>query len=134
MAGCYTLSYLPTTFGTFAWNPNIIPFLSTLALWLWTEYIINHRKKVLIIIPVLLAITVHLHYQAVVLAPFYLLALTHSLVQDKGLSLERMGIGNRLRTLNFFYLMQLLNIEQNLVILKQLLIILLRSMLVITSE
>ena len=69
-AALYGYFVIPFYFATFAWNPNMIPFFSTLAVLSWVEL---HRKgspwwSVVGILSVTVA--VHLHYQSVVLLPF----------------------------------------------------------------
>ncbi|MBD3250809.1 MAG: hypothetical protein GF381_04570 [Candidatus Pacebacteria bacterium] len=75
LATLYALASLPTIFGTFAWNPNPIPFFTSLALWGWLDYLQTKQKWGLILGPLSVAISIHLHYQAVVLTPFWLLVL-----------------------------------------------------------
>lgn len=71
----FAISPLVTIFSTFAWNPNMIPFLSTLSLLMFLNYLDDGKFYQLLggVLPVALAI--HLHYQAVVLLPFVLLML-----------------------------------------------------------
>ena len=83
LAGLYAIAGLPTIFGTFAWNPNTIPFFSTLALYGWLRYLKSKVKWPLIVGPLLIAITIHLHYQAVVLAPFVIIFMIYSLIKRK---------------------------------------------------
>lgn len=69
----FAISPLITIFSTFAWNPNMIPFLSTLSLLMFLNYLKEGKFVQLLggVLPIALAI--HLHYQAIVLVPFVLL-------------------------------------------------------------
>lgn len=69
-ATLFAFSPLVTIFATFAWNPNMIPFLSTLSLYLLLRY--SEEKKWWQVAggTLFVALAVHLHYQAVVLLPF----------------------------------------------------------------
>lgn len=75
VATLFAISPLVTIFSTFAWNPNMIPFLSTLSLLMFLNYFKEGKFYQLLggVLPVALAI--HLHYQAIVLVPFVLLML-----------------------------------------------------------
>lgn len=66
----FIFSVLPTTFGTWAWNPSMIPFTSSLALLLWLNYILNNKPINIIYALLLTTISFQLHYQAFVLFPF----------------------------------------------------------------
>jgi 4-amino-4-deoxy-L-arabinose transferase-like glycosyltransferase len=79
LALLYTLSPLVTIFASFAWNPNTIPFLVTLALWAMLR-IVSGKFQGWEPLTAVLAITValHFHYQAVVLLPFLLIVFVFS--------------------------------------------------------
>ena len=68
----YLIFPLSMIFSSFAWNPNIIPFFSILVLYLSLIYFIDHRKKVLIFIPILLFLAVSFHLQAIILFPSFI--------------------------------------------------------------
>lgn len=78
LALLYLVAPIPTLFGSFAWNPNTIPFFSTWALYCWLkiiESLVNRTpKSVLTWEPIagVLAVVVafHFHYQAAVVFPF----------------------------------------------------------------
>lgn len=69
----FAVSPLVTIFSTFAWNPNMIPFLSTLSLLMFLNYWRNGKFYQLLLGLLPVALAIHLHYQAVVLAPFVLI-------------------------------------------------------------
>jgi hypothetical protein len=79
----YAVSPLVTIFASFAWNPNMIPFLSLSALLVSIKYFETKRYWYIPIFSLLLVIAVHFHYQAVVLFPFYLFVLVKSVMEDK---------------------------------------------------
>lgn len=66
----FAISPLVTIFSTFAWNPNMIPFLSTLSLWLFLEFWEKNRWWQVVGGVLAVALAIHLHYQAIVLLPF----------------------------------------------------------------
>jgi hypothetical protein len=63
----YMVSPLVTIFSSFAWNPNSIPFLSILILYLQILYLKNNKKVPLVLIPILLFLALSFHLQAVIL-------------------------------------------------------------------
>lgn len=67
----YSFSGLAVTFGTFAWNPNMIPFFTTLSIFFIGRY--HKKKQALSLIGSLVSLMLafHLHYQVAVLFPFY---------------------------------------------------------------
>lgn len=69
-ATLFAFSPLVTIFATFAWNPNMIPFLSTLSLYLLLRYDAEKKWWQVVGGTLFIALAVHLHYQAVVLLPF----------------------------------------------------------------
>ncbi len=71
----FAVSPLVTIFSTFAWNPNMIPFLSTLSLLMFLNYWQEKKFYQLLLGVLPVALAIHLHYQAVVLVPFVLLML-----------------------------------------------------------
>jgi len=84
VAFLYGLMPIPTIFGSFAWNPNTIPFFSTLALYSWVRIIkvLTSNKGIIGWEPIVgllsVAISVHFHYQAVIIIPFALMILVWS--------------------------------------------------------
>lgn len=66
----YAAAVLPTTFGTFAWNPNMIPFLSTLALLAWIRLSVTTKSTWLYVGALATTTALHFHYQSAVLIPF----------------------------------------------------------------
>lgn len=66
----YALFALPTSFGTFAWNPNMIPFFSTLAALCWFRLIERRETWTIFVGCLATTVAIHLHYQSVVLIPF----------------------------------------------------------------
>ncbi|NMB57484.1 hypothetical protein GYA19_06155 [Candidatus Beckwithbacteria bacterium] len=79
----YIFASFPTIFGTSEWNPNMIPFLSTLTLFCLLEYILKNKKIALIIGLIATTIAIHLHYQAVVLIPFVFIVFCWSIIKRK---------------------------------------------------
>lgn len=71
LAFLYTISPLVTIFASFAWNPNTLPFFSSLALLLMIRYLKYGEKIKLIFLPLLYCLAIHLHLQAVVLLLFF---------------------------------------------------------------
>lgn len=65
------------------WNPSLIPLISSLALWLSIKFLKNQRPNYLIFIPLLLTISIHLHYQSAVLLPYYLFFFIWTLFKNK---------------------------------------------------
>lgn len=78
----YVFANLVIIYATSEWNPNMIPFLSTLALYFWLEYLQNNKTKYIIYALFTTTIAFQLHYQVAVLAPFCLLVLIISLVKN----------------------------------------------------
>lgn len=73
VAALYGLFATPSIFGSFAWNPNMIPFFVTLALYAWVR-LLTTKSYCWIFVGVLsVAVAVHLHYQSVVIVPFAVL-------------------------------------------------------------
>lgn len=78
LALLYSVAPIPTLFGSFAWNPNTIPFFSTLALYCWLSVIEKLTKKASKLTPswevvigsLSVVVAFHFHYQAAVLFPF----------------------------------------------------------------
>ncbi len=73
LAVAYALSPIAIVFGTTSWNPDMIPFFSTLSLYSYIEYLENRKKWGIIVGTLAITIAIHLHYQAVVLLPFALI-------------------------------------------------------------
>ncbi len=66
----YAISYFPANFGIQAWNPNTIPFFSTLFLLLLLIYLEKDKPKFLLGAIICLNLAVQFHYQGVVLGLF----------------------------------------------------------------
>lgn len=66
----YALCIFPTTFATFAWNPNLIPFFSTLAGYCWFRVLLYKERWPILVGCIATVIAGHLHYQSIVLIPF----------------------------------------------------------------
>ncbi len=66
----YFFFMLPTTFATSAWNPNMIPFFSTLAAYAWFRVLLRKERWPIVVGCLATTISIHLHYQAIVLVPF----------------------------------------------------------------
>jgi 4-amino-4-deoxy-L-arabinose transferase-like glycosyltransferase len=81
-AVAYFLFLLPTVFGTIAWNPNMIPFFSTLAAYCWFKVLFTQEKWPILVGCVALTIAFHLHYQAFVLFPFAAVVMVTSLKRN----------------------------------------------------
>ncbi len=78
----YFFFLLPTVFGTTAWNPNMIPFFSTLAAYCWFRVILKNERWSVVAGLFALTIAIHLHYQSVVLLPFAALVFIYDLKRD----------------------------------------------------
>lgn len=70
----YVVSPLATAFGTFMWNPNMIPFFSVLALYSFLQAYVKEKKWWLSVCLISVTIAFHLHYQAFILIPFFAVA------------------------------------------------------------
>lgn len=69
----YAISFQPLTYGVNAWNPNMIPFFTLLALYGWLQVLIKKRYAWIPPSVLCLTIAVHLHYQAILVVPFALI-------------------------------------------------------------
>jgi len=79
----YAYSGLAITFGTFSWNPNMIPFFTTLSILLITKYHKNQKLWQLTAGILSIAIAFHLHYQVAVLLPFYIGFMLYQILKKK---------------------------------------------------
>lgn len=86
----YAIFPLVTLFSSFAWNPNTIPFFSTLALYSWLKIIRSLEPQSLrsptweaTIGVVAVMIAFHFHYQSAVLVPFMLCLGVVSFIKQK---------------------------------------------------
>lgn len=79
----FTISVQVVRQAIIPWNPSLIPLISSLALWLSIRFVKYRNNKDLIPIPLLLVITIHLHYQSAVLAPYYFVFFIWTLIKDK---------------------------------------------------
>lgn len=79
----YAFSGLAVTFGTFAWNPNMIPFFTTLSILLIKRYLSSGKLWELTVGILSVAIAFQLHYQVAVLMPFYIGLIVYTLLTKK---------------------------------------------------
>jgi 4-amino-4-deoxy-L-arabinose transferase-like glycosyltransferase len=79
----YASSPIVTIFSTFAWNPNMIPFLSLTSLLFAQKHLSSNRKEHIILFSLFLTLAVHLHYQAIVLLPFYIFVFILSVLKNR---------------------------------------------------
>jgi len=79
----YLVSPLVTIFSSFAWNPNTIPFLSILILYLQILYLKDDNKLSLLLIPILLFLAISFHLQAVVLFLSFFIFSIYIFVKNK---------------------------------------------------
>lgn len=70
LALLYAVSPFLIAFATTSWNPDMIPFFSTLSLVGWLYYLRKNKSWGVVIAIVSVTITIHLHYQSVVLLLF----------------------------------------------------------------
>lgn len=70
VAALYGLFATPTIFGSFAWNPNMIPFFVSLALYAWVRLLTTKSYWWIFVGVLSVTIAFHLHYQSVVILPF----------------------------------------------------------------
>lgn len=76
----YAVSYLPANFGIHAWNPNTIPFLSTLFLLLMIIYLEKDQLKYLLLATLCLNLAIQFHYQGIVLGLFVAIIAIYQLI------------------------------------------------------
>ncbi len=69
----YVFAPLPVIFGTRAWNPITIPFFTSLAVLLWLHFLETKKRYLIPIMVAAVTVALHLHYQSVVVLPFYLI-------------------------------------------------------------
>ncbi len=98
LAILYLLSSLVLSISVNAWNPNMIPFFSTLALYTWIKIFIDKKYKWFILGVLATTLAIQLHYQAVVLISFLVFISTWSLIKNK-YSLKYILIGLTLSSL-----------------------------------
>lgn len=67
----YSVSPLVLTFSTFMWNPNLIQFSVMLALFGTIEYVQTKKRRWILLTAIVLTLAFHLHYQSVVVMPFF---------------------------------------------------------------
>jgi len=77
----YIFSCLPTIFGTSAWNPNTIPFLTSLMLHSLMRGVLDKKYLYISIAVTAASIAFQFHYQAFVLLPFLLLVFIYQMSQ-----------------------------------------------------
>lgn len=83
IALCYAIAPLPMIFATAAWNPNMIPFFTSLALLCFMTYVRSNLRWPLILGTLSVSIAGHLHYQAALLLPFVGLFGLYTLLKDR---------------------------------------------------
>ncbi len=81
-AWIYGCSFLVVHFGTFAWNPNMIPLFASLSLYGWCLYLFSKRPLGIVLGVFSLLVAFHLHYQTAVLFLFPLLVFFYSLKRN----------------------------------------------------
>jgi len=97
----YLLSSLVLSISVNAWNPNMIPFFSTVALYTWIKIFIDKKYKWFILGILATTLAIQLHYQAVVLIPFLVIISIWSLIKNKS-SLKYILTGLVLSSLTMF--------------------------------
>jgi len=79
----YAFSFLTLQYSTSAWSPNLLPLLSTISLWGWFRFL-NHRSyKHLFFGVFFLALSLHLHFQSLILLPFAGLVFVYAARQSR---------------------------------------------------
>lgn len=81
----FAFFFMPVTYGTAAWNPNMIPFFSTLSLYCWFTAYYKNKGWAIILGSLSLTISIHLHYQSIVLLPFAMIILILSIRKNNQL-------------------------------------------------
>lgn len=79
----FGISALPVIFGSRAWNPTMIPFFSTLALYSWLQYIVQKKRWMIVLGVTTTACVVFLHFQGIVLALAAVLVGLYTLIYDR---------------------------------------------------
>jgi len=67
----HCVALIPVHYATFMWNPNLIPFFSTLALFSAAHYAFSLQKRWFLLLTFAIATSLNLHYQAFIMLPFY---------------------------------------------------------------
>lgn len=75
----YSLSFLPILYGSSAWNPNMTPCLTSLALLFFLRHLQEKSKWSIIFGIFSIGMAISFHYQAVVVIPFVILVFFMSL-------------------------------------------------------
>ncbi len=70
----YAISNLVIVYSRFSWNPNILPFFSFLVFYSYAKAIIKKQKFFYLIAGLSTGVIVQLHYMAVLMFPFMILA------------------------------------------------------------
>lgn len=79
----YAVSPLPVYFGTLAWNPVMIPFFSSFSLYFLLQAYFNKKPHLITFSIVFASLANQLHYQSVVLIPFFILCFLYSIVKQR---------------------------------------------------
>lgn len=79
----YIVCIYPMLFGSFAWNPNMIPFLTTAMLYLLLRYYQEKKRHFLSLATICVAIACNFHYQSVMLLPFIATFCVVSIYKDR---------------------------------------------------
>jgi len=74
---------LAVIFGTFAWNPNMVPFFSLLSLLMLLKYTQFNNLKYLVVACISFVVALQLHYQATVLLPVFVFIFLQQIFQRK---------------------------------------------------
>lgn len=89
----YAISPAVIGYATAMWSPAVVPFFSLLALYSWIKYLNDKNFKWIILGVVTTSLVLHLHFQAILLAPFVLIVLAFSLWRDSKLVAKFWMIG-----------------------------------------
>lgn len=83
IASLAIIAHAPLQYGTMAWNPNMIPFLSLSILYSGIQLMSHQRKQFALALPILALSAFQLHYQGAVLFLFTFILLVWSLFRYK---------------------------------------------------
>jgi len=83
IASLAIIAHAPLQYGTMAWNPNMIPFLSLSVLYSGIQLMSHQRKQFALALPILALSAFQLHYHGAVLFLFTFILLVWSLFRYK---------------------------------------------------
>lgn len=113
-AAVYTISRLVIIFSVNAWNPNMIPFFTTLALYAWLQYLKHDKRRYIPIGVLAVALAIQLHYQAFVVVPFIGVLFLYSLVyRPQSWKYWLAGLGLAMLSFSSYFYAEILNNWQN---------------------